>query len=204
MLNTPNPPNHDPPAPVAILLLGMGGTGKSTTANELLRRLRTHGRAVEIIRFDELRRKLAPKGVDPFSSDLTIKYSIYDRAAAEFLNVLQLGKSLVIDSGLSVESIRRRLKETIASLRIVHLYCPLPVAVYRDTKRSLRGQRHERGSYLHLRALISLLNPFQDKKFPQPGVTYPFEPPECADCHVSTFLKHPSAVAEEIVRGLGL
>jgi predicted kinase len=190
--------------PVAILLLGIGGVGKSTAAKEIHRLLSVRGDDVRLVSFDECRKRLAPAGVDPFSSDLSVKRFIYARAAQEFLADLRKGYSLVIDSGLSKESIRVELKCAIQSLRIVHLHCPLVVAVLRDTWRSWCGSAHERGRYLHLRALASLLNPFEPRKFPQPGITYAFEYPACADLHVSTLFKRPERVAEEVVKDLGL
>jgi predicted kinase len=191
-------------SPVAILLLGVGGAGKSTTAKEVYRLLLARGCDIRLISFDEYRKQLAPGGVDPFSSNPAIKQHIYSRAAQEFLKDLEEGHSLVIDSGLSKESIRVELKRTIKVLQIVHVHCPLFVSIVRDTWRSWCGQRHERGRYLHLRALISLMNPFEKEKFPQPGITCPFDYPACADLHVNTFFKTPGRVAEEILIGLGL
>jgi hypothetical protein len=96
------------------------------------------------------------------------------------------------------------LKETIPQLRIIHVTCPLLVAVWRDTWRSLRRVRHERGSFLYLRALGDALNPFKKYKFPQPGITYPFEYPYCADVHVHTVLNTPLTAAQYIIKQLDL
>jgi len=120
------------------------------------------------------------------------------------LNYLQEGYNLIIDSGLSVEKIRLQIKNTIPEIRICHIYCPLLVSIYRDTKRSLFNEKHERGNYLHLRALLSYVNLFQKEKFPQPGITYLFEYPYCADLHINTFLKRPEKAAKEIIDKLGI
>jgi hypothetical protein len=72
--------------------------------------------------------------------------------------------------------------------------------------RSLWQSRHERGRFLHLRALWCKLlgrKPGHPKFFPQPGVTYAFEDPDCADAEVDTARSTPKEVAEEIVRALG-
>jgi adenylylsulfate kinase-like enzyme len=190
---------HDP---MAILLLGIGGTGKSTTSTKLVEILRSRGHSAELICMDQLRQELAPSGTDPFSSDPIVKHTIYERACTIFEQRLNANSWLVIDSGLSVESIRRELRLKISQLRIVHVHCPLIVAVWRDTKRSMLGRKHERGRYLHLHAIIDRINPFKAQKFPQPGITYSFEFPASADLHINTFLKSPLLVAREIVNGL--
>src|SRR3989338_410051 len=186
---------------LAILICGVGGTGKSTTATYLEKCLKKKNYNTKLIRFDEFRKSLAPLGVDPFSKDSAVKNIIYKRAAEEFSNFLDEGLSLIIDSGLSNENIRKKFLISVGSLKIVHLYCPLFVAIYRDTFRSIRGEKHERGSYLHMKAIFSLVNPFQ-KKFDQPGITYPFDYPECAHLHVNTFFKSPDEISREICQKL--
>jgi adenylylsulfate kinase-like enzyme len=187
------------PHGIGVLLVGMGGVGKSTTSIHLAELLRLRKIRVELVHFDQLRKKLAPSGVDPFSADLDVKRIIYDRAAQEFNRMLAAHDAVIIDSGLSVERIRCQLKKQVPGLFLVHLTCPLWVAVARDTMRSLQGKRHERGEFLHLRAIVDRLNIFKREKFPQPGITYPFEHPACADLTVSTYREGPSQVAQQIV-----
>lgn len=190
--------------PIALLLLGKGGTGKSSIAEVLAEKLSERGYHATLIRFDELRKQLSPAGADPFSEDRQVKKIIYENAAAEFKRQLAEGFTLVIDSGLSVEAIRTMLKEQIPQLRIIHVTCPLLIAVWRDTWRSLRRVNHERGSFLYLRALCDVLNPFKKNKFPQPGITYPFDYPYCADVHVNTVLNTPDTAAHYIIKQLDL
>ena len=128
-----------------------------------------------------------------------VRAAIYRNATRYFVDQVNQGRFLVIDSGLSMEAIRRDLKQNIPGLRIIHIQCPLWLAIMRDTVRSLRRASHPRGRFLHLRALNDLLNPFRRDKFFQPGITDPFEYPACADGHVSTFRKHPIRVAQEIL-----
>ena len=147
---------------------------------------------------------LAPAAVDPFAKDRKIKNIIYENAALELNRLLSDGFTLVIDSGLSVEVIRTMLKEKVPGLKIIHVTCPLVVSICRDTWRSLIGTRHERGSYLYLRAIRDLLNPFKKDKFPQPGITYPFEYPHCADVTVHSFFSSPLNSARNIIRQFDL
>lgn len=191
-------------SPVAILILGRGGTGKSSLATALAQLLIEHGHTTRLIRFDELRKTLAPAGADPFSKDTEIKNIIYQNAADNFNRLLGEGFTLVIDSGLSVEAIRTMLKEKVPNLKIIHVTCPLIVSICRDTWRSLSGLKHERGTFLYLRAIWDFLNPFKKEKFPQPGITYPFEYPYCADMHVHSFFSSPRNSARCIVKHLDL
>ncbi|MCX5903525.1 MAG: adenylyl-sulfate kinase [Proteobacteria bacterium] len=190
--------------PIALLILGRGGTGKSSIASVLTQLLIERGFNTKLIRFDELRKTLAPAGADPFAKDKKIKSIIYENAAQEFKRLLEEGFTLVIDSGLSVEAIRTMLKETVPHLKIIHVTCPLLVSICRDTWRSLSGVKHERGSFLYLRAIRDLLNPFKKEKFPQPGITYPFEYPHCADVHVHSFFSSPLNSARYIIKQLDL
>ena len=190
--------------PIAILILGRGGTGKSSLASLLTQLLIERGFNTKLIRFDELRKTLAPAGADPFAKDKKIKSVIYENAAQEFKHLLEEGFTLVIDSGLSLEAIRTMLKETVPHLKIIHVTCPLLVSICRDTWRSLCGVKHERGSFLYLRAIRDLFNPFKKEKFPQPGITYPFEYPHCADVHVHSFFSSPLNSARYIIKQLDL
>jgi predicted kinase len=191
---------------LAILLVGVGGVGKSTASQDLDSILREFGYEPWVVRFDRFRKRIAPPGADPFSADPRIKQIIYDRAIEIFNHYLDAGGSLIIDAGLSSERIRRRMKDRIPGLRIVHIHCPLWRAVVRDTRRSLKATPHERGWFLHLRAIRDRLNPFlnPEEKFPQPGITYKFEYPACADLHINSAWVKPSAIARKIVDQLGI
>lgn len=186
-----------------IVVLGIGGVGKSTTSDYLGKLLNGRGVSARVIRFDELRKRLAPIGVDPFSKDRWVKELIYAKAAESIRLMCDSGETIVVDCGLTAEAIRLQLKESIPGLRIVHLHCPLALAVYRDTKRSLFGT-HERGRFLHIRALLDRFHPWKPSHqwFPQPGITYAFEYPQCADLHINTIWLSPRAVAKRIVKQL--
>jgi hypothetical protein len=182
----------------AILILGRGAVGKSSAARYLAKRLELQGCGpVTVVDFDEMRLRLAPIGIDPHSPSVAVKQEIYRRAAGEFRKLRELGRPLIIDCGLTSERIRLYLKTELPGLKIVHLFCPVWLSIWRDTARSLAGAPHARGHFLYLHALADLAlrrrNPF-----PQPGITYEFQYPHCADAHINTYRRAPAQVAEEI------
>ncbi len=190
--------------PTAIMVLGTPGTGKTAIASHLDRILNEKKIKTSLISFDSFRKKLAPKDMNPFTHDDKVRKIIYDRAAQEFHNYLKEGLTLIIDCGLTNESIRRQLKSSIPTMKICHVYCPLIVAMYRETKRSIIKEKHENGHYLYLRALLSLLNRGKSEKIAIPPITHKFDYPECADLHISSFLKSPEKIANKIIEDLKL
>ena len=190
--------------PISIVLCGMSGVGKTMVTHRLANILCAQGYRATALHFDILRKKFAPYGTDPFSADLTIKEVIYTRVAEFIQREMYTGETLVLDVGGSYERFRKNLKKAVPELKIIHLHCPLLVAFWRETKRSCRLTPHGRGRFLYLRAIATKYNPFIKEKFPQPGVTYPFEYPACADVHINTFLTTPQRIAQEIVNLLRL
>lgn len=189
---------------IAIMLLGTPGTGKTTIVSHLVEILNKKRRKNMLINFDAFRKTLVPAGVNPFTGDDAIREMIYEKAAHEFSNYLKKGFTLIIDCGLTRERVRKQLKLAIPQLKIFHIYCPLIVSMIRETKRSIFGEKHENGRYLYLRALFSMLNPSKKEKLAIPPFTHKFEYPECADLHISSFLKSPEKAANEIIEKLNI
>ncbi|MBI2971080.1 MAG: adenylyl-sulfate kinase [Candidatus Aenigmarchaeota archaeon] len=176
----------------SLLITGMSGSGKTATALSLVNELCADGIPTTYISFDRLRKELVPAGVDAFSADRAVKEMIYRRAIDSF-NELTSRTNAVIDSGISVEKNRRWIRDETGT-KIIHVHAPLPVCVVRETRRSLR-EKGDRARFLYLRAYASLLMP---RRYPQPGVTYPFEYPSCADLHVDSFRYNPEERAHRI------
>src|SRR5580692_4916630 len=144
--------------PILLMLTGLGGAGKSTTAARLLSILRSSGYDCELIEFDAFRKMIAPPGVDPFDGDVEAKRFIYGLAAEKLAAKTRSGKSLIVDACVAVESIRLDLKRKLPALRLVHIDCPMWCAFLRETLRSLHCCPHERGHYLYLHAALDLVN----------------------------------------------
>ncbi len=183
----------------SVLFTGLSGTGKTTTSWQLAYDLNYSGFPTEYVNFDSLRKKLVPEGVDAFSADPEVKKIIYGNAIDYFKGGMER-ENLIIDCGISVEKNRRWIKDEIPDTLIVHLYAPLYVCIWREMQRSLRGESG-RGSFLYMKAYLSLANPFS-KPYPQPGVTYEFEYPHCADVHIDS---HKNGIVQRegiIIEGL--
>ncbi len=191
--------NH---SPIALMVLGTPGTGKTTIVSHIVKILDQKKRKNMLISFDAFRKTLVPPGVNPFTHDENIRKMIYEKAAQEFSRYLREGFTVIIDCGLTRENIRRQLKSVVPQMKICHIHCPLIVAMIRETKRSLLREKHENGHYLYLRALLSLISPFKKEKLAIPPITHTFEYPACADIHVSSFLKNPEKTASEIIEKL--
>lgn len=189
---------------IAILLCGIGGSGKTTTSLALQRFLLKRGGTTKVVDFDRLRRKLAPRGCDPYSADLSVKEAIYEKAGALLKRRMAQYQYFVVDCGTSSERLRRDLRDALGGAVVVYLTCPLPIAILRDTLRSIAGKPHARGRFLYLHALVDWVNPFKRDKFPQPAITYPFEVPEFADLRISTLLRRPEDTAQKIIEHLDL
>ncbi len=190
--------------PIAIMLLGIPGTGKTTIVSHLVEILNKKKRKNMLISFDVFRKKLAPPGVNPFTHDDSIRKMIYEKASQEFSHYLSKGFTLIIDCGLTTESVRKQLKSSVPQMKICHIYCPLIIAMIRETKRSILREKHEHGHYLYLRALLSLFSPLKKEKLAVPPFTHKFDYPACADLHISSFLKSPDKIAEEIAEKLNV
>lgn len=194
--------NSEQKKPTAILLCGIGGSGKTTTSLALQQLFHERGASSKVVDFDRLRRKLVPRGCDPYSADLGVKEIIYEKASELLRRQMTHYEYFVVDCGTSSERLRCELRDALGGAFVVHLTCPLPVAILRDTLRSLARKPHARGKFLYLHALLDLINPFKAEKFPQPGITYHFEDPACADVQIRTLFKKPEVTAVEIVESL--
>lgn len=127
--------------PIAIMLLGTPGTGKTTISSHIIKTLDKKNKKNIFINFDALRKTLVPQGVSAFTHDDNVRKMIYEKAAKEFSNYLNKGFNIVIDCGLTREEIRKQLKSAIPQLKICHIHCPLLISIIRETKRSLLGEK---------------------------------------------------------------
>lgn len=182
----------------AVWFTGMPCTGKTTTSRMLEQRMNRIGVSTHTISLDSLRKELAPPDVDPFSKDPDIKRIIYEKAIARLWDITRTGGSIIVDTGTSAEWLRRWVKQELPNAILVHLYCDLATQLFREVKRSLSGDAHVRENWILFKAYRDLLLD-KKEKFPQPGVTYPFEFPFSADLHINTFWHSTDETVDTII-----
>lgn len=164
--------------PATIVVMGMSGTGKSTFARALERRLFDVGAVVVRMDGEDLRRGIS-RGLG-FSAD---ERSEHLRRAAETARMLNDHGQLVV---LAVEApareVRVRMAETIGEHRYFEVYLEAP----EDVRRS----RDPSGLYVAAeRGLLGDL----------PGVTADYEPPEQPDVSFDTSVTNLAASVEKVL-----
>jgi bifunctional enzyme CysN/CysC len=151
--------------PATILLTGLTGSGKTTIAYALERKLFDRGRAVAVLDGQNMRR-----GV---SKDLGFSVSERSenlRRSAEVARLFNEAGLLCIAAFVAPdEAVRERARELVGSDRFFTVYLKAPVEVCR--------QRDREGQY-------KLADAGEIANFP--GVTAPFEEPKQADLILET------------------
>jgi adenylylsulfate kinase len=152
-----------------ILLCGLSGAGKTTLAKAVKQKLAEADIFIELIDADEYRQRLF--------KDLL--YSKEDRNE----NIRRLGfiankfsshNIITVISAINpYDEIRQELVKSYKNVKVVHVDCPLPVLVKRDTKG------------LYKRALLPAGDPQKINNLT--GVNDPFEAPANPDIYINTY-----------------
>jgi bifunctional enzyme CysN/CysC len=167
--------------PVILWFTGLSGSGKSTIANIIERRLASEGRHTYLLDGDNVRHGL--------SRDL----GFTDADRVENIRRVAETAKLFVDAGLIVlvsfispfRSERRMARELMAPGEFleIHVDTPLDVCIARDPKG------------LYRRALAGEIRNFT-------GLDSPYEPPEDPEIHVTTADASPEEVADMIIARL--
>jgi len=148
---------------VTVWLTGLSGAGKSTIADALAARLGAHGRRVEVLDGDEVRRNLSVGlGYSKEDRDTNIRRIGF---VAELLT--RNGVIVIVAAISPYRAVRDEVHHRIARFVEVHVDCPIEVLTERDVKG------------LYRRALAGEIEHFT-------GITDPYEAPEHPDVRVDT------------------
>lgn len=167
-----------PPPPAVLWLTGLSGSGKSTIATALARRLQTLGAAVEVIDGDAMRAQFPGTGFGRVDRDAHVRRVGYlaSRLEAHGVTVVAALISPYRDSRAAVRAMCRHLVE-------IHVATALADCERRDPK----------GLYAKARA--GTLTQFT-------GIDDPYEVPEHPDLVVDTIRESAEAAATRIVAWL--
>ena len=162
-----------------VWLTGLPGSGKTTIARILEKRLMDSGRTVEVLDGDEVRENLSPKL--GFSKE---DRQIHANRVAYVSKLLSRNGVIVIVGLISpYRDFRRRARESIGDFVEVYVKCSVDECMDRDVK----------GHYK--KALSGEIQNFT-------GVSDPYEEPETPDVIVDTENETPEESAEIILKGL--
>ncbi|WP_421950512.1 sulfate adenylyltransferase subunit CysN [Pelagibacterium sp.] len=169
--------------PQIVWFTGLSGSGKSTVANLLEKRLTAEGRHVYILDGDNIRHGL--------NKDL----GFTDAARVENIRRVAEVARLMADAGLIVlvsfispfRNERRLAREVAGDIAFIEAYVDTPLEVCE--------QRDPKGLYAKARA-------GQITNFT--GIDSPFEPPERADITLSGATKTPEQMSDEIYKKLSV
>ena len=146
--------------PVTVLITGLSGAGKTTTAYALERRLFEIGRAVTVLDGADMR-----CGISKDLGFSAQERSENLRRSAEVARLMNDSGLICICSFVSPEEeVRERAKQLIGAERVVVVYLATPIEVCRERDREGLYAAADRGEIPAF-----------------PGVSFPYEPPKTPD-----------------------
>jgi adenylylsulfate kinase len=124
-----------------MLLTGLSGAGKSTTAQTVAEQLKRNGHQVEVLDGDVVRDEIGH--MFGYSREERLKVSNIHRFAAKMLN--RHGITVVVAAISPYQEMRNHYRQEIENYVEVYIECSLEVCIERDTKgiykKALRGEK---------------------------------------------------------------
>jgi adenylyl-sulfate kinase len=167
------------PKGFTLWFTGLSGAGKSTLANALAEILRVHGRKVEVLDGDEVRKNLS-KGLGYSKEDRDTNI----RRIGYVADLLSRNGVVAITAAISpYRMIREEIRQKSGDFVEVYVKCPLEVLIKRDVKG------------LYRKALAGEIKEFT-------GISDPYEEPLNPEVIVETHRETPTECAGKIVQRL--
>jgi len=147
----------------AVWITGLPGSGKSSIAIELQRRLLKFGVKSRILSSDELRKRITPA---PKYTERE-RHFVYKTLASTAKNLTDEGANVIIDATGNRRRYRERPRREISRFAEIYLRCPLELCIQRE-KRRIEFSYAPRGIYEKA---------FAGRSRTVPGVGTPYEEP---------------------------
>lgn len=154
----------------AIWITGPPGSGKSTIAREVVRRLAEADRPVRLLELDEVRKVVTPK---PTYTDAE-RDVVYRALGYMAKLVVETGTPVVVDATAHRRAWRDLARRLIPRFGEVELACPLEVRM--DRERTRHEGHAPQGIYAHAAEPGATV----------PGVNVPYESSAAADLRLDT------------------
>lgn len=117
--------------PSAIWITGLPGSGKSTIAKGLLRKLENEGVQVTLLRLDEIREKYVPQ---PKYTEEERDY-VYGKLLEEGLSLIKAGKNIIFDATAHRYRWRDNARKNIKNFAEIYVRCDLDICIKREEER---------------------------------------------------------------------
>lgn len=115
----------------AIWITGLPGSGKTTIAKALLKKLAENNIEAEFLRLDEIRKKIVPNP-EYTAEERDMVYKAY---ADNGIELVGEGKNVIYEATAHRKGYRNYARNSIKNFIEVYVKCPLNVCIERESKR---------------------------------------------------------------------